>query len=215
MRVHLWLVVVSVFLAASASEAAPPEPNIDDTHTVDLTATSRVPVFLYSAVVDLTTDDRLLALDVADEALSTASVGIDWTFCGPGDCLTPSPTTLKVRVVFSPDAHGPDSDLLGHALIDSKTRSGVLATVYIDRTRRLAADLGIDHRVLLGRTIAHELGHLLLATSTHARDGLMRKVWSRNELQGTRRSDWVFDRVNAAEIRKRLVRLRNGRPTGA
>jgi hypothetical protein len=214
MRVHRWLVVVSVLLAASASEAAP-EPNIDDTHNVDLTATTRVPVLLYSAVADLTTDDRLLALDIADEALSTASVGVDWTFCGPGDCLIPLPTTLKVRLVFSPDAHGPDSDLLGHALIDSKTRSGVLATVYVDRTRRLAGDLGIDHRVLLGRTIAHELGHLLLATSTHARGGLMRKFWSRDELLGTRRDDWIFDRVNAAAIRKRLVRLRIARSPGA
>ena len=103
-------------------------------------------------------------------------------------------------------AHGPDRTcrliparrdprVLGHALIDSRTRTGVLATVFIDRTRRVAGDLGLDHRVLLGRAIAHELGHLLLATPTHGSAGLMREVWSRDELLGTHRDDWIFDRV--------------------
>ena len=59
---------------------------------------------------------------------------------------------------------------------------GVLATVFVDRTRGLAGDLRIDHDALLGRTIAHELGHLLLATTAHAKVGLMREAWSREEL---------------------------------
>jgi len=105
--------------------------------------------------------------------------------------------------------------VLGHAAIDSKTQTGVLATVFIDRTRRLSGELGIDHRVLLGRTIAHELGHLLLATTTHGTAGLMREAWSRDELLGTRRDDWIFDRSDAEAIRKRLARLRNQRSRGA
>jgi hypothetical protein len=222
MRIHLWAVVVSVLLVATASDAAPPEPppepTVDDTHTVDLTATTRVPVRLYSSIPDHTADDQLMALAVAEDALSTASVGIAWTLCGPGECLTPAPAALKVRIVQSRDDSQRDSQHLGQALIDSQSGTGVLATVFIDRTRRLADHLGIDHRVLLGRTIAHELGHLLLATPTHGNSGLMREVWSRDELLGTRHSDWVFDPLDAAAIRDRLARLaRRGiaRPRGA
>lgn len=215
MRVHPWLVLVSLFLAASVSEGAPREPNVDDGYRIDLTATTRVPIRVYSAVPDFTADDQQIALAVAEEAVSTASVNVAWTVCEPGACLAPSPSSLRVRIVRSPDSSQQDARILGHALIDSRTRTGVLATVFIDRTRRLADDLGIDHRVLLGRTIAHELGHLLLATATHGTAGLMREVWSRDELLGTHRNDWTFDPSDAAVIRERLARSLGGRARGA
>ena len=214
MRVRLWPVLVSVLLAASASEGAP-EPDVDDTHRIDLTATMRVPVRIYNAVSDFSADDQQIALAVAGKALSSASVDVAWTICEPGACRTPAPAALMVRVVQSPDGGQGDSRFLGHALIDSRTRTGVLATVFIDRTRRVAGDLGLDHRVLLGHAIAHELGHLLLATPTHGNAGLMREVWSRDELLGTHRDDWIFDPSDAAAIRRRLARARSERPRGA
>jgi hypothetical protein len=207
MRVHTWLVLVSMVLAATASDAAPPEPAVDDAR-IDITARGKLPVLVYTvAAADLDAADRLSALEAAGQVLSTASVDVAWTVCAPGTCLSPSPA-LKVRIVLSPDDSGAASHVLGHAAIDVRTRTGVLATVFIDRTRRLAGELGIDHRVLLGRTIAHELGHLLLATTTHGSAGLMREAWSRDELLGTRRDDWIFDRSDAEAIRKRLARLR-------
>jgi hypothetical protein len=108
-----------------------------------------------------------------------------------------------------------DTRYLGHALIDHQKQTGELATVFVDRTRRLAGNLGIDHRVLLGRTIAHELGHLLLATTAHGASGLMREFWSRDELLGTRRDDWIFAPLDAAAIRERLTRSRGQRPRNA
>ena len=211
MRVHTWLVLVSMVLAATASEGAPPEPAVDDTHRFDITAREKLPVLVYTvAAADLDADERLSALEVARQALSTASVDVAWTICAPGTCLAPSPA-LKIRIVLSPEDEGRDSHVLGHAAIDPRTRTGVLATVFIDRTRRLAGELGIDHRVLLGRTIAHELGHLLLATTTHGTAGLMREAWSRDELLGTRHNDWIFDRSDADAIRKQLARSRSQR----
>ena len=222
MRVHRWLVLVPVLLvatasllAASASEAAPPEPSVDDTHRVDITANMRVAVHVYSQVADLTADDQRISLEVAAGVFSNASVDVAWTRCEPGMCLTPSAEALKIRVVRSPDRGELNSRVLGHALIDSQARAGVLATVFIDRTQRLAHDLGIDYRILLGRAIAHELGHLLLGTSTHGA-GLMREVWSHDELLGTRHDDWVLDPHDAAAIRARLARpLSTGRLPGA
>jgi hypothetical protein len=151
---------------------------------------------------------------VARDVFATASIDVAWTMCEPGTCLKPSAEALKVRIVLSPDRNEVNSGILGHALIDSRAHSGVLATIFLDRTQRLANDLGIDHRVLLGRAIAHELGHLLLGTSTHG-VGLMREVWSYDELLGERRGDWVFNPLDASAIRNRLARRGTGRIRGA
>jgi len=214
MRAHLWLVLAFVLVVTTTSEGAPPEPNIDDTKAIDLTSNMRVAVHVYNQVGDLSAADQRFALDVAKEVFSTASVDVAWTMCEPGMCLTPSAEALKVRLVRSPDHSDADSSVLGQALIDSRTRSGVLATIFIDRTGRLAHDLGIDHRTLLGRAIAHELAHLLLGTSAHGA-GLMRERWSHGELLGTRRSDWHLDQLDVSAIRDRLARRSTGRARGA
>lgn len=214
MRFRPWLMLASVLLAAPVVDGAPPEPAvvdtpldraIDDTHRADITSTAGVPVFVYATQANLNADDEKTALDVATEVLSTASVHVVWTICVPGTCLTPMPGAFKVRLVSSPKGREHDAHLLGHSLINSQTGAGELATVFVDRTRRLAGELGIDHLLLLGRTIAHELGHLLLATPTHGTAGLMREIWSRDELLGTRRTDWVFDPHDADAIRARLA----------
>jgi hypothetical protein len=205
MRVQRSLVVVSMLLGAAALEAGP-EPDVDDTHRFDITARSRVAVRVYNQVTDLSSDDQRVALDVATDVFTAASVRVGWTRCDPGGCLTPPGDSLRVRIATSPDGKT-DSRVLGQALIDRQTQSGVLATVFIDRTRRLASDLGIDYRIVLGRAIAHELGHLLIGTSAHG-SGLMREIWSYEELLGTRRNDWVLDPFDAAVIRERLSRPR-------
>jgi hypothetical protein len=214
MRAIPWLVLVSVLLGVTASEGAPPEPNIDDTHRLDITANRRVAVHVYSQVDDLSAVDERASLDVVEQVFSTASVDVAWTLCEPGMCLTPSAEALKLRIALSPDRDALNSGVLGHALIDAHARAGVLATVFIDRIRRLALGLGVDYRILLGRAIAHELGHLLLGTSTHG-VGLMREIWSHDELLGTRRNDWILDPLDAAVIRDRLAGRGSGRSRGA
>lgn len=209
MRAHLPLLLVSVLLGAAALEAAPPpepEPDVNETGRLNITASTRVAVRVYNQLANLTADDQRVALAVASDVFSTASVGVDWTLCGPGMCLTPPGDTLRVRLASSPKGDV-SSSVLGHALIDAQIHSGVLATVFVDRTRRLAGELGIDYRVVLGRAIAHELGHLLIGTTTHG-SGLMREIWLHDELVGTRREDWVLDPGDVAVIRDRLSHRR-------
>ena len=216
MRAHLWLSFVSALVIATAVDAAPPEPAIDGTHRADIAANMRVAVHVYIQSASLSANDQRIALDVATAVFSTASVDVAWTICEPGTCVTPSAEALKLRIVLSSDRgeQNSGSGVLGQALIDSRLRAGVLATVFLDRTERLARDLGIDHRTLLGRAIAHELAHLLLGSSTHGA-GLMREIWSHEELLGARRGDWELDPLDAAVIRDRLVRRGGGRSRGA
>lgn len=213
MRVHLSLVLVSLLCAAITIEGAPPEPNIDDTHR-HITAHTRVAVQVYTQGADLNAEGERIALRVAGDVFATASVDVAWTVCAPGICLAPSAEALKLRIVISSDHGEPYSGVLGQALIDARAGAGVLATVFIDRVRHLAGGLGIDYRVLLGRAIAHELGHLLLGTSTHGA-GLMREIWSRDELLDARRGDWELDPLDAAVIRDRAARRGGGRAPGA
>lgn len=160
--------------------------------------------------------ERERSLKVASSIVSGTSVGIVWTFCGPrasagaatppAACESPmEPGELVVRIVRSQEPGvGAGRLPLGDAFIDRRAGAGVLATVYVDRVAWMAEQTGVDPQVLLGRAIAHELGHLLLATSVHGSGGLMRAVWSLTELRRTRMSDWAFRPSEVAAISARV-----------
>ena len=76
------------------------------------------------------------------------------------------------------------SEVLGYSFVDVETQTGVLATILADRVNRKARRVRISFDVLLGRTVAHELGHLLLGTNDHTQAGLMRSMWSNEDLRG-------------------------------
>jgi len=179
---------------------------------------TQVTVRVYDAT-GTPTADRQRALDVASAIVAATSIGIVWMVCdeaaGPRPSgrqeTRPCPSPLRrgelaLRIVRSPAGTGRDAILpLGEALIDMRLGEGVLATVYADRVASIAAQTGVNEGVLLGRAIAHELGHLLLATNTHAPEGLMRALWSRVELRRLRTSDWAFRRDEIAAISARAL----------
>ena len=114
-----------------------------------------------------------------------------------------SPGELAIRIVRSPTPKRDNGTLpLGDAMIDTRTGTGVLATIYVDRIEWLAHQAGADRRALLGRAIAHELGHLLLATTTHGPVGLMRAYWSREEVRRGQPRDWSFAATELAAMRR-------------
>ena len=224
MRVHVWL-VVSLVLAhhpgIAAAEGREPEsvPEVDATTGTStiitqqkrerLIATDVVTARVYSTG-GISGDALRVAFDVARAAFAAAAVEINWKICGLADCNTPPlPKEILIRFMQSRGRHI-DTRCLGEALIDKQKGMGVLATVYVDRVRHLARNLEIDHSILLGRTMAHEIGHLLLATSTHGTSGLMREVWSREELLGDQADHWVLQPFEVAAIRKRLAPSRAG-----
>jgi hypothetical protein len=93
---------------------------------------------------------------------------------------------------------------LGDAFIDAEAGSGVLATIYVDRVEEMAAMSEADAAILLGRVIAHELGHLLLATSAHSTTGLMRGYWTPSVIRRNQMTDWMLTRNEADAIKRRL-----------
>lgn len=148
------------------------------------------------------------ALAIAVQTLRPADVEVTWVSCSTssgGRCTVPLDRgELMVRLVRSDLATAPGDDALGTALIDPKSGTGVLATVYADRVERLAQRSEGDFGTLLGRAMAHEIGHLLMGRSAHALHGLMRPRWTRAEIVRNARSDWGFDALDVRAIRARF-----------
>ena len=115
---------------------------------------------------------------------------------------------LALRIVRSRATDGKSREPLplGEALIDAQAASGVLATIFIDRVDSMAAQTGDSRDSLLGRAIAHELGHLLMATSAHSAHGLMRPVWTTSEIRRRSRTDWTFRPTEIAAIKAHAAR---------
>jgi hypothetical protein len=78
----------------------------------------------------------------------------------------------------------------------------------------MARSAGLDAGTLLGRVMAHEIGHLLLGTANHRPTGLMRAEWSTALLQRRIANDWRFSTLDAASAREGVLkRVRAVQPT--
>jgi hypothetical protein len=162
-------------------------------------------------VVDLanTPSARLaVALDTARDSFDAAGVGVEWVVCPSSNalgCGEPAGAgALIVRIVNTP-AHAPEPDSLGYSWVDRDARRGTLATVLSDRVTALAAAAHVDASPLLGHVIAHELGHLLLGSTTHSRTGLMRARWTVTELRQNMLREWMFSRAETALLHDSLA----------
>src|SRR5439155_9221543 len=95
-----------------------------------------------------------------------------------------------VRITHATSRTGANS--LGDSMIDLQHETGTFATIYGDRVASMAALAGFDAGKLLGRAMAHELGHLLLGTAAHSPRGLMRAYWRVQDLQRDVSKDWAL-----------------------
>jgi hypothetical protein len=145
----------------------------------------------------------------ADAILRGAGVSLQWQHCDlPGQgldadrgvCRLPvAANHLVIRLVAAPAAAAPQA--LGFTYLDRSPNRSWLATVFVDRLFALADRTRLPPEVLVGRAMAHELGHLLLETSAHEKQGFMQASWSDGMLRRNRPSDWLFTPRHAKLIR--------------
>ena len=137
-----------------------------------------------------------------------AEVTVDWAQCPahrvgsvPAICDTPpGHSDMVVRLVEGAEKDR-DRRPLGQPLLDPSTGKGVFATVFINRVDRLAEVAQYSRSTVLGRAIAHEIGHLILGTNSHSESGLMREVWTVEQLVKNRPQDWQFSPAQTSELR--------------
>jgi hypothetical protein len=94
--------------------------------------------------------------------------------------------------------------VLGYSLVDRQTRTGTLSTVYVDHIQQLAARLRINRGTVLGLTIGHEMGHLLLGSDVHGTEGLMRARWPDAALRRRITHEWRFSSVEISQMTSAL-----------
>ena len=171
-----------------------------------------VHTYNYSGV---TADDLAAARRHVEAIFRGANITISWRDCRTSgrdaadvlpNCRTDRrPDEVMLRIMTS-SAPGLDrTTSLGFSLVNrDNAHSAWLSSVFTNRVAALASQAGIDPTLLLGRAIAHEIGHLLIGSTDHARAGLMRAFWSHAELTHASGSEWVFLEKEAGAMRSSL-----------
>jgi hypothetical protein len=195
-------IATAVTLTAAAIFAVAVDASADDD--------SRVVVRLY----DTSASDpaaREAALRAAAAILAEAGIDIDWRDCTDRsaqpicrDAHSSRDLIVRIMPAFVPGTALRKNSVetlrslddgepqLGFAVIDPHTHIGTMATIFRDQVWIVARRTGVDSSELLGRALAHEIGHLLLRAPGHSRTGLMRAVWTDAELMLNRSDDWLF-----------------------
>ena len=171
----------------------------------------------------VTPNDRTAALKTAGAILSRADLDATWIVCTPardgrpqpGCDAAPASHELVVRLTHSsPTAEDGNSRAFGYSLIDATTATGTLSTVFVDRVDWLASTGKAVRADVLGRAIAHEIGHQLLGSNDHSARGLMRETWTADELTRNRPEDWQFSSAQRAALHARWASWGLGRRAG-
>jgi hypothetical protein len=186
--------------------------------------TPRVAIRIYD-VAPAGPEMRTAAMHTASAIVRQAGVTVEWMDCSAGGAHHPCRTVpdvreLVVRIMPVPE-NGTDrsrdalsirrmagigDQQLGFAAVGDASRSGILATVYLGNVQIVARNSGVSSGELLGRAIAHEVGHLLLPGGGHSPSGLMRAPWVYEELTENRREDWLFSPQDEHQLRAALAR---------
>jgi hypothetical protein len=116
------------------------------------------------------------------------------------------PTQLAVRVV---PGHS-TSEVFGVAFL-SADGEGCYSDVFFDQAMELHTSWNVGLSDILGTVIAHELGHLLLGSNSHASTGIMRSHWQGEELRRLSRGGLWFTNEQADRINRRLQAIRQQR----
>jgi hypothetical protein len=140
-------------------------------------------------------------------------VVIEWL--QPTVVRTVAPHRLRVLIVDRRPVNPKTEDEFSVGELIRPSSSHPVALVSIDSARRLVASvqgragyelIAVDDRrlgVVLGRALAHEIGHYLLDTHTHARSGLMRPQFNAFEFTDLRDGAFALDADAAAWLRRR------------
>ena len=145
-----------------------------------------------------------LAKGEAAWLLKSVCVVVDWVPCAvvsvshPEPCAAPS-RAIELHILPSPLTDGFTETAMGFAFLSRGN-----AAVFLSRVRQLeASNLGIiDLSGLLGHVMAQEIGHLMLNSSVHSSEGLMRADFRRVDLKKAAQRQLLFTAGQATAIRR-------------
>lgn len=199
MRVTAACALMATLLMTAGSRASAESPI---TLTVRLYNTSGIP-----------SDQLAAARDAAETILRDTGINVTFRLCGrraggTDSCDEPlKRAEVVVRIIEAPAFNATlHPDAYGVTYIVKETNRGWLATVFSDRIRAAAERVGVDAGIVLGRVMAHEVGHLLLGIDYHGANGVMRAEWS-DETLNHGAEDWRFSMVEAEQMQRVVASL--------
>ncbi len=177
---------------------------------------SGLPTFAVRLTTSLTLPDgvRSALVREVDAIWQREGVRVIWT----GDAVdaATSVADIRVLVVSAPGAlasAGEHAWPVAELLRDQQAQPVAIASVdaarrVLEASRRTGEPDALVARrlgVVLGRAVAHELGHFLLQTATHARHGLMRTRISADDFADLRVGGFGLDAAAATWVRASLA----------
>ena len=183
---------------------------LDPTAASDASATRATVILHLSDVAGVPAPVLKRAEDEVARLYAGIGVHVEWH--GSDTDRTPAPANtrqpLSLRVTLLPNETGDlrrDPQMILGAAV--RERAGIqTAWAFYRRVEQLSARYALDDGVVLGHTVAHEIGHLLLPTGAHASTGLMKKCWSRDELSRATQGQLHFTAEEADQIRAAVAR---------
>jgi hypothetical protein len=142
-----------------------------------------------------------------------AGVQLIWVNCPPpgaqleSPCHVPPGTAhFALRILSRPMAEYLSfrAEDLGFALPCPESERGCVASVFYHRVEELAKG-GTFPADILGRAIAHEIGHLLLGLNAHSPRGIMRAKWNPEDLRPVATPCLLFSLREAQVIRAQVL----------
>lgn len=151
----------------------------------------------------------------AGKIFARAGLEVIWVNCLTREARTETqiscerfawPAYLGLHVVtrsLRPMSLRPMNEVFGVAFL-SKEGTGCYSDVFFDQARALQADSNVELADILGSVVAHELGHLLLGSNSHAVAGIMRARWQGEELRRLARGGLLFTSEQGERMRGKL-----------
>ena len=182
--------------------------------TAGSTAVSALPLHVLLTVSsELAPAARQTLITEAERIWQREQVNIDWA--RPGSIGEPADSPLRVLVVAQPERRTAASARnwpVAELITEATPRAVAIAS--IDGAQRVVNEATPHQRIdartrdlqlglVLGRAVAHEIGHFLLATSTHARSGLMRATVDAREFTAASGDSFRLDRDASRWLRQR------------
>ena len=199
------LAVAMVWMAASGGlvgtlQAQVPKPE------------SKIQVFVYNyagvAPATLARAERLAARIYGHAGIETEFLDCPLTPAEaaqfPACVVTNVPSALVLRVLSRSmsERAGLTQLTFGSALLPPDGGPGVVAQVCAYCSEQLAKGSESMYAMVLGHTMAHELGHLLLGVGSHGATGLMHVPWNHKELELAAQGSLLFTSREAQTMRR-------------
>jgi hypothetical protein len=145
----------------------------------------------------------------AQDVFHEAGIDVEWIECGvlPGDtgkvaaCHKNSPLSVDVKLL-------PEWMAVRMPYPSSNAAVAIPSTIFVfwQRVRQATEGTGVSEPLMLGVTLAHELGHELLGNSSHSPCGIMKPKLQRDDFSLAKRGRLMFCPEQATRLHATVER---------